>query len=254
MASKRLTTLLLFRTIKPPLQHPLRLFPPLSAHSPLFPHRIHPIPSHGRNLSTNTPSSPSNQPKTYTYKDIHSLSSNPNPTTLLIDVREPSELDSTGRIPSAVSMPIVSNPDAIYLSPEDFEERFGFAKPGSFSSSPSSSPSSSTSSSSTDAEADEIREQQEELAQGKGNPAPYAAGHGGADVGAASLEKEEGEEVKEGEEEDKVREVVFYCKAGVRSRAAMQMALGEGGWKGVEIGQWSGGWVEWEKEGGRVER
>lgn len=88
-----------------------------------------------------------------------------------------------------------------------------------------------------------------------GNPAPYVAGHGGADVGAASFsvdDKVEGD--GEGEGEGGVREVVFYCKVGVRSRAAMQMARGEGGWEGVGVGQWEGGWVEWEKEGGKVER
>lgn len=137
-------------------------------------------------------------------------------------------------------MPIVSNPDAVYLSPEDFEERFGFRKPGS-----------STSSTSSSADADEAREQEEDVVQSTGNPAPYAAGHGGADVGAASLAAE-GKGA--GDSEDRVQEVVFYCKAGVRSRAAMQMAQGEGGWKGVKVGQWDGGWVEWEKEGGSVER
>ncbi|KAL8845122.1 MAG: hypothetical protein Q9176_000290 [Flavoplaca citrina] len=172
---------------------------------------------------------------------IQSLSSSPHPHTLLIDVREPSELDSTGRIPSAVSMPIVSNPDAIYLNPEDFEERFGFPKPGS----------SSSSSSISATDADDIREQSEEVESSKGNPAPYTAGHGGADVGAASVD-EDGD--VGGQEDDRVQEVVFYCKAGVRSRAAMQMAQGEGGWNGVNVGQWAGGWVEWEKEGGKVER
>ncbi|KAL8672461.1 MAG: hypothetical protein Q9168_003064, partial [Polycauliona sp. 1 TL-2023] len=92
-------------------------------------------------------------------------------------------------------MPIVSNPDAIYFSPEDFEEKFGFAKPNSsFPSSSSSTPSSIPSSSLSSRDADEIREQQDEMAQNNGNPAPYVAGHGGADVGAASLEAaEEGE-------------------------------------------------------------
>lgn len=45
------------------------------------------------------------------------------------------------------------------------------------------------------------------------------------------------------------REVVFYCKAGIRSRAAARMAW-EGGWRGV--GEYGGSWVDWvenEKEG-----
>lgn len=86
--------------------------------------------------------------------------------------------------------------------------------------------------------------------RGDGNPAPYVAGHGGADVGAASVSVDDDVEGQGGG----VQEVVFYCKAGVRSRAAMQMARGEGGWEGVGVGQWEGGWVEWEKEGGKVER
>ncbi len=100
---------------------------------------------------------------------------------------------------------------------------------------------------------DEIREQAEEMGKrGDGNPAPYVAGHGGADVGAASVSVDEG--MGDGEGGEGVQDVVFYCKAGVRSRAAMQMARGEGGWEGVGVGQWEGGWVEWEKEGGKVER
>ncbi|KAL8788814.1 MAG: hypothetical protein Q9213_001485 [Squamulea squamosa] len=161
---------------------------------------------------------------------IQSLVSTPSPTTLLIDVREPAELDATGRIPGAVSMPITSNSDAIYLSREDFYDRFGFEKPGF--------------SSSTDNELGE--------AVSKGNPKPYAAGHGGADVGAGAEEAEMEDEQGDGKSE--VREVVFYCHAGVRSRTAMQMAAGEGGWKGVGVGQWAGGWAEWEKKKGSVER
>ncbi|KAJ5448192.1 hypothetical protein N7445_003013 [Penicillium cf. griseofulvum] len=48
---------------------------------------------------------------------------------ILIDVREPAELQGTGIIPSAVSIPLASQPDALYLTPDEFETRFGFAKP-----------------------------------------------------------------------------------------------------------------------------
>ena len=48
-----------------------------------------------------------------------------------------------------------------------------------------------------------------------------------------------------------VDSVIFYCKAGVRSRAAARMARE---WKGVRVGDMSGGWVEWEGRGGEVER
>ncbi|KXG53644.1 uncharacterized protein PGRI_006940 [Penicillium griseofulvum] len=61
------------------------------------------------------PSSTSNSP---THKPI-----------ILIDVREPAELQGTGIIPSAVSIPLASQPDAMYLTPDEFETRFGFAKP-----------------------------------------------------------------------------------------------------------------------------
>lgn len=61
-----------------------------------------------------------------------------------------------------------------------------------------------------------------------------------------SVEKEEEEKGKEG-----VEEVIFYCKAGVRSRAAARMARE---WGGVRIGDMTGGWMEWERKGGPVER
>ena len=48
-----------------------------------------------------------------------------------------------------------------------------------------------------------------------------------------------------------VEEVIFYCKAGVRSRAAARMARE---WGGVRVGEMRGGWMEWEGRGGEVER
>jgi len=75
-------------------------------------------------------------------------------------------------------MPITSSPDAPFLSPEDFEERFGFEKPG------------------------------------------------------------------------KDEEVVFYCKAGVRSR--MGAVLGkEAGWR---VGEYRGSWLDWVGHGGEEKR
>ena len=56
---------------------------------------------------------------------------------------------------------------------------------------------------------------------------------------------------KEGEEEKGVEEVIFYCKAGVRSRAAARMARE---WVGIKAGDMKGGWMEWEEKGGKVER
>ncbi len=51
-----------------------------------------------------------------------------------------------------------------------------------------------------------------------------------------------------------MKEVIFYCRAGVRSKAAARLAGGIGGWEGVKVGDMRGGWVEWEKKGGPVER
>ncbi|PKY04320.1 Rhodanese-like protein [Aspergillus campestris IBT 28561] len=57
-------------------------------------------------------------------------SASPTHHPILIDVREPAELTATGIIPSAVSVPLGSQPDALFLTPEEFETRFGFPKPG----------------------------------------------------------------------------------------------------------------------------
>ena len=45
-------------------------------------------------------------------------------------------------------------------------------------------------------------------------------------------------------------EVIFYCKAGVRSRAAARLARE---WKGVKVGDFQGGWLDWEGNGGERE-
>ncbi|RCI10520.1 hypothetical protein L249_4312 [Ophiocordyceps polyrhachis-furcata BCC 54312] len=45
--------------------------------------------------------------------------------------------------------------------------------------------------------------------------------------------------------------VVFYCRAGVRAHAAAAIAA-EAGWR--SIGEYSGSWLEWIKEGGPSER
>jgi rhodanese-related sulfurtransferase len=122
-----------------------------------------------RAYSTDPPS-----PKQYTYPSILSLTQSPTRTTTLIDVREPAEY-SAGYIPGAINLPIASSPDALSLPPDEFEDRFGFAKP------------------------------------------------------------------------EKDREVVFYCKAGVRSRAAARLALLEGYEK---VGEYPGSWMDWVKNRG----
>jgi len=98
----------------------------------------------------------------------------PEPKAILLDVREPHEY-AEGCIPTALNMPITSNPDALFLSPEDFQDRFGWTKPGTN------------------------------------------------------------------------KQVVFYCKAGVRSSAAAQMAR-QSGYK--DVVEYRGSWLDWVKHEG----
>ena len=55
----------------------------------------------------------------------------------------------------------------------------------------------------------------------------------------------------DGGKEGVVDEVIFYCKAGVRSRAAARLARE---WDGVKVGDFKGGWLEWEGNGGESEK
>lgn len=47
------------------------------------------------------------------------------------------------------------------------------------------------------------------------------------------------------------KELVFYCKAGVRSSAAAQLAQ-QIGYKNVS--EYRGSWLDWQKNGGKTER
>jgi 3-mercaptopyruvate sulfurtransferase SseA len=49
----------------------------------------------------------------------------------------------------------------------------------------------------------------------------------------------------------KNKELVFYCKAGVRARAAAQLAH-YAGWD--KIGDYAGSWLDWEAQKGPVEK
>jgi rhodanese-related sulfurtransferase len=80
-------------------------------------------------------------PRSWKFEDINAaLPSDPTgppspPATpqkklILVDVREPVELTSTGIIPTAVAVPLASQPDALFLTPDEFETRFGYPKPG----------------------------------------------------------------------------------------------------------------------------
>ncbi|KAI1090171.1 Rhodanese-like protein [Rostrohypoxylon terebratum] len=107
------------------------------------------------------------------------------PHVTLIDVREPDEIRKTGRIPGALNVPVMSQPDSFHLSAEEFRDRFGFERP-------------------SDADAGE----------GQG-------------------------------------QIVFYCKAGVRSQAAFEIAR-LAGWNNVA--EYPGSWTDWVAQGGDVEK
>ncbi|KAI9707000.1 MAG: hypothetical protein M1820_004588 [Bogoriella megaspora] len=165
-ASNRIST----RSISSLYHHPIRR----QARNPLP--RISNPSQLRRNTTSSSPSS--STPRLYTFTDIQSLSQSPSPSRILIDVREPSEFEP-GHIPSAINIPITSQPDALLLPPEEFEDKFGFEKP------------------------------------------------------------------------DTGKEIVFYCKAGVRSSAAAKLAL-QGGYE--RVGEYRGSWMDWVGNGGKEER
>ncbi|CAG8973836.1 hypothetical protein HYALB_00005581 [Hymenoscyphus albidus] len=115
------------------------------------------------------------QSKIYTYTEVKRFSENPSSNVVLVDTREPAELQSTGTIPGSLNIPVSSIPDAFFMIDEDFEERFGFVRP------------------------------------------------------------------------PKEKEIIFYCKAGVRSRAAAELAR-QAGWP--KASEYPGSWLDWEKNGG----
>ncbi|GLI77473.1 thiosulfate sulfurtransferase rdl2, mitochondrial [Penicillium ochrochloron] len=122
------------------------------------------------------------------FEDINaslpSSTSSPSHTpVILIDVREPAELTGTGIIPTAINIPLASQPDALYLTADEFETRFGFPKPSA----------------------------------------------------------------------DGEQQIVFYCKAGVRARAAAQLAV-QAGYNAEQLGVYDGSWLDWERQGGKTER
>jgi rhodanese-related sulfurtransferase len=172
-------TLLLLRYTTPPCPQvytppdvglprflPPSLIHPSHTHSPTNPYQPNPIP-----LTSFPP--PSHQ--------IVALTKAPASATspILIDVREPDELASTGRIPGALNMPVRSGADGFFLTDAEFADRFGFAAPA--------------------------------------RDAP----------------------------------LVFYCKAGVRSRAAAQLAR-QAGW--ADVAEYPGSWSDWVANGGEVQR
>ncbi|KAF3048416.1 hypothetical protein E8E12_011784 [Didymella heteroderae] len=110
----------------------------------------------------------------YEFEDVLSVIENPSDARLLIDVREPHEY-GTNSIPTAINLPVTSHPDALLLSPDEFQDQFGFAKPP---------------------------------------------------IG---------------------KEMIFFCKAGVRSKAAASIARQAGY---TNVGEYPGSWNDWQKKGG----
>ena len=115
-------------------------------------------------------------PQQYSFQEISDLIKSPDPKRIIVDVRETSELQSTGRIPTSRNAPLNSSPDFVFLPAEEFEDRFGFTRPGSET------------------------------------------------------------------------EVIFYCKSGVRSKAAARLAQ-QAGFGGV-VSEYPGSWKDWDANGG----
>ncbi|GKT59072.1 rhodanese domain-containing protein [Colletotrichum tofieldiae] len=119
-----------------------------------------------------------NGSKLWNYEQVAELAKDPK-GVVIVDSREPGELQQTGRIPSAINIPVATAPESFHIPEEDFEDRYGFPRPG------------------------------------------------------------------------KDTELVFYCKAGVRSRAAAALAK-EAGW--TRVGEYPGSFLDWQEHGGEVER
>ncbi|CZS92271.1 related to D.melanogaster heat shock protein 67B2 [Rhynchosporium agropyri] len=113
--------------------------------------------------------------KIYSFDEVKAFVEKPDPNRVLIDSREPGEVQTTGTIPGSLNIPVTSKPDSFFISGEEFEDRFGFERPS------------------------------------------------------------------------KDQELVFYCKSGVRSRAAASLAR-QAGWG--DVAEYQGSWLDWDKNGG----
>ncbi|CAG9939129.1 unnamed protein product [Clonostachys rosea f. rosea IK726] len=56
-------------------------------------------------------------------------SSDDKPSVIFVDVREPEELFTTGKIPGAINIPITSAVQSFHISDEDFVDLYGFERP-----------------------------------------------------------------------------------------------------------------------------
>lgn len=70
----------------------------------------------------------SNTLKTYGFEDIKRLVEKPDNSKVLVDVREPKELDSY-KMPTAINIPLQSAPGALGLSEKEFADVLHFPKP-----------------------------------------------------------------------------------------------------------------------------
>ncbi|KAK1641194.1 Rhodanese-like domain-containing protein [Colletotrichum phormii] len=119
-----------------------------------------------------------NGSKIWDFSQMAELAKDPG-NVVIVDAREPGELVDTGRIPTAINIPVATAPESFLIAEEDFEDRYGYPRP------------------------------------------------------------------------KKDTELVFYCKAGVRSRALATLAR-DAGW--TKVGEYPGSWLDWAKKGGEVER
>lgn len=138
----------------------------------------------------------------------------------------------TGRIPGAHHLPWNSNPNALHLSPEEFFIRFGFVKPNTTPEERSKRRS---------AIAVSIKKLEE-----SGKP---------DEVDKAKIAAENLKVLEQLDTGEEVKEVMFYCRSGVRSSQAAHLANLEVMWAAnVQNGDLKGGWLEWAAQGGKAEK
>lgn len=67
-------------------------------------------------------------PKPYNFQDVKKLVQHPEQGKVLVDVREPRELELY-TMPSTINLPFQSAPSALSLSEDEFEDKFQAPKP-----------------------------------------------------------------------------------------------------------------------------
>lgn len=65
----------------------------------------------------------------YDFEGMKKLVKEKDPSLILLDVREPKEFE-TYSIPGSVNMPFRSHPEGLSLDEKEFQQTFGFPKPG----------------------------------------------------------------------------------------------------------------------------